>query len=328
MKELTMNFFTRHKNGHEDPVVEGLVRRIADDNGIDVRHDSRCADDLTDAVRAACSHARAMIDELGEPYVLDRKGAMGSALGPVLFDTRKDGLDALRSSSRLKAVFSDPDVRECDFLLTMHRHEYVVFGIELAGEMIKRDVMQDAVEFSDHNFAAAAPSLGELRDILTQNVVLFLADLAPERKRRDEEVRKQLHESEALLKAQLHTLDAALRQNRPFSAPTSLREKIEQGSREMAGLTHRLESLPQKLDPGQCLAQIRAILLEPQDHVRIERVEMRVGDFGVKSETGTFIRFHECVLADKERLAVFLASLDRDNAAYIWPELAGVGKED
>lgn len=323
-----MNFFSRHKNDQADPVVEDLVKHIADDNGIDVRHDSRCADMLTDAVRTACSHARAMIDELGEPYVLDRKSSMGIALGPILFDSRKEGLDALRSSSRLKAVFSDPNVRECDFLLTMHRHEYVVFGIELAGEMIRRDVMQNAVEFSDHNFAAAAPSLGELRDILTRNMVLFLADLAPERKRQDEAVRRELHESEVLLKAQLETLDAALKQNRPFSAPTSLRDKIAQGSREMADLTHRLESLPQKLDPGQCLAEIRAILLAPQEHARIEQVEMRVGDFGVKSDTGTLIRFHECVLADKERLAVFLASLDRDNAAYIWPDLAASGQKD
>lgn len=315
-----MKFFTRNANG-QDPLVERLVMRIADDNGIDFRHDSRCAGLLTEAVETACGHTRVMIEELGEPFVVDRRRPTRSSLGQVLFDSRKDGLEALRRSSRVRDVFLDPGVRECFFLLTMHRHEYVVFGTEMAGETIRRDVMQDAVEFLDHNFSAAAPSLADLRDILTRNVVLFLADLAPEHQRRDEEVRKELLQSEALLKAQLQTLEAALGQSRPFSAPTSLRDKIAKGSKEMEGLLDRLGSLADKPDPGKCLAEIRAILLAPQDHIRIERVEMRVGDFGVKSETGTFIRFHECVLADKERLAVFLASMDRENAVYVWPEL-------
>ena len=316
-----MSLFSRSTKSHEDPLVQRLVLRIAEENGIDVRHDSSCAALLTEAVATACGHARAMIDALGEPFVVDRNRPTQSALGRVLFDTRKDGLEALRKSSRIKNVFMDPGVRRCVFLLTMHRHDYVVFGTEVAGETIRRDVMQEAVEFLDHNFSAAAPTLGELRDILTQNVVLFLADLAPERQRRDEAVRKELQQSEALLKAQLHTLEAALGQSRPFSAPASLRDKIAQGSREMAGLMDRLGTLSDKPDPGRCLAEIRAILQEPQDHVRIEQVEMRVGDFGIKSETGMFIRFHECVLADKERLAVFLASLDRENAAFVWPEL-------
>ena len=322
-----MKFFSRSRGGQDDRLVERLVMRIADENGIDVRHDSRCADSLTEAVSTACSHARAMVDELGEPFVVDRRRPTNSSLGQILFDSRKDGLEALRSSTRIRDVFLNPDVRECVFLLTMHRHDYVVFGTEMAGETIRRDVMQEAVEFLDHNFSAAAPTLGELRDILTQNVVLFLADLAPERQRKDEAVRKELQQSEALLKAQLHTLEAALGQSRPFSAPTSLRDKIAQGSREMAGLMDRLGALSVKPDPGRCLAEIRAILQAPQDHVRIERVEMRVGDFGVKSASGTFIRFHECILADKERLAVFLASLDRENAAYVWPELDHLPKQ-
>ena len=317
-----MKFFNRNAN-RQDPLVERLVVRIADDNGIDVRNDSRCAGLLTEAVATACGHARAMIDALGEPFVVDRARPTQSSLARILFDTRQDGLDALRRSSRVRDVFLDPNVRECVFLLTMHRHDYVVFGNEMTGETIRRDVMQDAVEFLDHNFSAAAATLGELRDILTRNVVLFLADLAPEHQRRDEAVRKELMQSEALLKAQLHTIEAALGQSRPFSAPTSLRDKIAQGSREMAGLMDRLGSLSDKPDPGRCFSEIRAILQAPQDHIRIERVEMRVGDFGVKSETGTFIRFHECVLADRERLAVFLASLDRDNAVYVWPELGG-----
>lgn len=317
-----MKFFSRNSTRTADPVVERLVRRIAEDNAIDIS-DTKCSAMLAEAVQAACAYTRGMIDALGEPFVLDRKRATGSTLGPIIFDNRKDALDALRSSSKIRQVFTDPKVRECVFLLTMHRREYVIFGTEIEGEMVRRDVMQDAVEFLDHNFSAAAPSLAELRDILTENVVLFLADLAPELLRRDETMRGELHRSEELLKAQMQTLDYALRESGPFAAPPSLHSKISQGSQEMRSLLDRLSSLSAKWDPAKCLQEICDILLAPQNHVRLELVEMHVGDFGVKSKAGKFIRFHECVLGDKERLAVFMASMDRDNALYLWPDLEG-----
>lgn len=316
-----MKFFTRKSTQNADQVVTRIVNRIAEDNAFDIAADAKCAAALTEAVQAACAYARAMVDELGEPFVLDRKRATGSTLGPILFDDRKDALDALRNASKIRKVFADPHVRECVFLLTMHRREYVIFGTEIEGEMIRRDVMQDAVEFRDHNFSAAAPSLAELRDLLTENVVLFLADLAPERLRRDETVRTEIHHSEELLKAQMKTLDYALRESRPFATPTPLHAKVSQGAREMEGLLERLSTLSAKSDPEKCLLEIRDILLAPQRHVRLETVEMQVGDFGVKSKSGKFIRFHECVLSDEERLAVFMASMDRDNALYLWPDL-------
>ena len=316
-----MKFFFRKQHTEADPVAARIAGRIADEHGIDMKAGSGCSELLNEAVQSACAYARGMIDELGEPFVLDRDMPMDSALGPVLFDSRRDALEALRNASRIREVFAGPDVRECIFLLTMHRHEYVVFGNEVEGEMIRRDVKQDAVEFRDHHFAAAAPTLAELRDMLTENVVLFLADLAVKRQRRDEEVRTEIRHSEELLKAQLKTLDSALRENRPFAAPASLKAKVSKGLSEMEGLNERLSSLAQKPDPQKCLQEIRDVLLAPQDHVRLERIEMRVGDFGVKSEKGKFIRFHECVFGDEERLAVILAVMDRDNARHLWPDL-------
>ena len=316
-----MKFFFRKQHTEADPVAARITGRIADEHGIDMKSGTGCSDLLGEAVHSACAYARGMIDELGEPFVLDRNMPMDSALGPVLFDSRKDALEALRNASRIREVFAGPDVRECVFLLTMHRHEYVVFGNEVEGEMIRRDVMQDAVEFKDHHFSAAAPTVAELRDMLTENVVLFLADLAVKRQRRDEAVRTEIRHSEELLKAQIKTLNSALREARPFAAPASLKAKVSKGQSEMEGLTARLSSLAEKPDPLKCVQEIRATLLAPQEHVRLERIEMRVGDFGVKSEKGTFIRFHECVFGDGERLAVFLASMDRENARHLWPDL-------
>lgn len=316
-----MKFFSRNTPQGHDAVVERLTERIAHDNAIDAASDAKCVDMLVEAVQAAIAYARSLIDALGEPFALDRNGAADTALGPVLFDSRKDAVDALRNATSVRAVFNDPRALECVFLLTMHRHEYVFFGTEIQGEIARRDVMQNAVEFLDHNFPAAAPSLPELRETLTDNIVLFLANLARERLRRDEALRSEIQRSEEFLKAQMRTLDYARKESRPFAARTPLHAKAVQGAREMDALRGKLSTIPVKSDPQKCLYEIRDTLLAPQRHLQLEEVEMWVGDFGVKSEKGKRIRFHECLLGGEERLAVFMASLDRENARYLWPDL-------
>jgi hypothetical protein len=109
-------------------------------------------------------------------------------------------------------------------------------------------------------------------------------------------------------------------EHRPFAAPSQLQGKLAQGGQELAGLAGRLSNLTSK-DMHLCLEEIRDILLAPERHIHLEGIEMRVGDFGVKSSTGKLVRFHECCYDDGKRLAVFLASMTRDLARNIWPEL-------
>jgi hypothetical protein len=317
-----MKWFFKKKKRETSPLVERILKHIADENAFDIEDNADCAETLVTSIERACAYAGALVEELGEPFVLDRNAPSERAIGPVLFDTTKDAVNALRHSVKIKEVFTSTQSRNCFFLLTMHRHEYNVLGNEIEGEMIKREVLQNAVEFLDHEFSSAAPTLLELREKLTENVMRYLIGLAPARIRQDKILRTEMQRSEAILKAQMKTLDYALKENRPMSAPASLQAKLSQGKREMSGLKDKLDSLSTKTELSPCLQKIREILDSPHEHIRLERVEMRVGDFGVKSETGTLVRFHECHFGEDEHLAVFLASINRDNARYLWPELA------
>jgi hypothetical protein len=317
-----MKWFFKKKKRETAPLVERILKHIADENAFDIEEDAACAETVVNSVERACAYAESLVEELGEPFVLDRNAPNERAIGPVLFDSTKDAVDALRHSVTIKEVFTSTKSRECFFLLTMHRHEYMILGNEIEGEMIKREVLQNAVEFLDHEFSSAAPTLLELREKLTENVMRYLIGLAPARIRQDKSVRTEMQRSEALLKAQLQTLDYALKENRPISAPASLQAKLSQGKREMNGLKEKLDSLSTKSELAPCLRNIREILDSPHEHIRLERVVMRVGDFGVKSDTGKLIRFHECHFGEDEHLAVFLAAINRDNAQYLWPELA------
>lgn len=304
-----------------EQVSARLVKRIAEDNSFNLRTNPGCAKELSLAVDVACAYVRAMIDELGEPFVLERNPGAGRALGPVLFDSRLDALEAMRNASKVREIFTSPDADKCFFILTMHRREYHVFGSEIVGDMVKRDVLQQAVEFGDHNFSCAAGNMQELSDKLVESVTLYLAGLAPQRKRENDRMRAEYLRSEELLKAQMKTLQHALMEHRSFGTTTPLHSKLAQGTQELTALAGRAPAMSPS-ETQACLKDIQAILLSPQDHVHLEYVEMRVGDFGVKTDAGQLVRFHECCYGEDERLAVFLAVLSRDNAAFLWPELA------
>lgn len=215
-----------------DPVVARLARRIAEENALNPRTEPGCANELALAVSVACAYVRAMVDELDVPFVLERNPSKEKALGPVLFDSRLHALESMRNASRVKEVFTSSNADACFFTLTMHRREYHVFGSEVVGDMIKRDVLQQAVEFGDHNFSCAAASMKDLSDKLVENVVLYLAGIAPRRKRENDKMRAEYMRSEELLKAQMKTLQHALMEHRPFGMAGPLHSKLAQGEQE------------------------------------------------------------------------------------------------
>jgi hypothetical protein len=58
---------------------------------------------------------------------------------------------------------SNDNSAQCCALLCMKRTEKTVMGMELSGNMLKRDVLQVAVSFSDHRIYSPAPSEPETR---------------------------------------------------------------------------------------------------------------------------------------------------------------------
>jgi len=312
----------KHKTHLPDtapPGVADLVQRIAGDNAAHLPAD-RCEEELAQAVSKALEHARSMVSMLGVPLGLTPGRQPRAPLAQALFASSDEELDVLNHAALVRSVFEE-QTRHCVFLLTMRRREYELLGSELEGDMVRSGVLQHAVEFLDHHVPLAAPSREGLGNMLAREIVLYLASIAPKRIIENKAAKAEILRSQEILKAQLRTLEQARGEHRPFSVPATLRDMLHKGERELAGFREKLSALPQALDKEQCLLEIREILSEPEKHIRLERIEMRVGDFGVKSAAGDLITFHECVCDSGHRLAVVMAEMTADSAAALWPDL-------
>ena len=314
------------RNGHEsDPDARRIIARMAAEVIPEFRGLPNLVPGLAASVAVARDYARAVVRELGEPRRVGANSWARDPFIPVVFATPDEGLEAFRRAPAVRGVFED-GARDCFFLMTMRRHEFEILGSELDGEIVKRGVLQTVVGFEDHAIPIAAPSVAEARAAMADELVLFLSGLVPERVRRTDTFRVELHDSEGLLRARIATLEQASREFKPLSVPADLRGKLRQGREEFQALEDKLANLPRHPDTGRYLELVRDVLRHPHEHVAVERVTLYVQDFGIKvaKDKGREIQFIELRTGGKQRMAVLFARMSRDMATLIWPGLGGV----
>lgn len=310
-----------------NPHVAHLVASIVADISPQFEKISRCHEALAQPVSIALAHAWKIIGALRNPLALDLHLWPSDPSVPVLFPSVQECLDVVSRTSCVKKIFATGHAETCFMFLTMRRHEYVTLGSELSGEIITRDVQQHVVEFIEHRIPFAASTLKDLRQTLVASIVLYLGGIAPRRIHDMQAAQTEAMHAEELLKGQIHTLDCARREYRPFSVPRDLLAKLLHGETELAILEQKRVVLAKALDSNDCLAEVRKVLADPHEHIRLEHVEMRVGDFGITSKSGKWMQFQECVYDNGQRSTVLLASVNRKTALRIWPDLGTMKAE-
>lgn len=298
-----------------------LIRRIVHDVAPQLGSLPSFMAKLGVSVSIALQHAMSMVATLGEPLFLEQNFWTNHPLAPVVFATPQDGLETIRRASALRRLFADPMVETCYFLMTMRRHEYDILGSEMDGEIVRREVRQTVIDFNDHRIPIVATSTHDMGHTLVDNIVMYLAGLAPERQRRAQAARKEILQNEELLKAQLQTLEQARREYRPFAVPSLLKAKLELGRSELGFMDEKLHALPSEFDADDCLSEVRQVLSNPDQYIRLRQVTENVLDFGIKSRRGRPIHFFECVYGGEKAVVVLLLGMNRATARHVWPDL-------
>ncbi|NJL59161.1 MAG: hypothetical protein HC887_05450 [Desulfobacteraceae bacterium] len=75
----------------------------------------------------------------------------------------------------MKDFFQKTDSSRCCALLVMNYRDKKIFGTEMDGEIIKREVLQTSVDFSDHEIVAPMISEEETRKELSLRALAMLA---------------------------------------------------------------------------------------------------------------------------------------------------------
>jgi len=225
--------------------------------------------------RKPVAHALAYAAELASrvpgPVELSRESYARDVLVHALFPSVDFVADAFCTSRALHEYHQQhPGADELYALMGMRRVEKTQFGIELSGDFIQHDVMQNAVYFTSHTIENPAFSELEARSQVTLS---FFDSLVCKVKKRVE-ARRQEQQSKLLEK---DMLVARLR-----AADDSARPGLEVEFARMIADMQTEAGLP---DLNHYQADFEAVLLNPELYLRLAQTPIILDRMGIRRES-------------------------------------------
>jgi len=267
-----------------------------------VRLRSRYHQKLADNVARTLLHLRELGTRLPlEPVVLSRGAWSADPHLRAFFAAADDVSTCIGRSDEVREFFESHS--ECDeayALLGMQRKERTVFAPRLEGDVLKQDVQQTTVSFSGHRLLAVAPDMAQARLDVGRRIMQRLAQLVLER---IVSIDQQVQDL-TLRKAKLATRLRMLHSARDGMAPLveqglTIEQQIRDVERELKETTEGYaEARANLLTLDSYIEQMNAVLAQPEQHLALVRVPLRVSRMGVKAEAGQVADVDELDLAE------------------------------
>jgi len=241
---------------------------------------------LSGNVRATIAHLRALGRQFpSNPTLLTRAAWADDPFVRAVFASAADVPAVLGRSEELRRFFDEhPACDEAVALLGMRRHEKQVFAPKLEGELLRQDVAQTTVGFSDHTVIAPEQVPERTRLEIGRRILLRLAHLVLARVVAIGEKTRALAQDKAMLAVQLRMLQRGRDGlNSLVDGGAGTAARIREIERELASTSAEAAEAKASLATlDGYIEQINAVLSQPQSQVALEHVRLRVSRTGVK----------------------------------------------
>ncbi len=256
---------------------------------------------LASPTQQALDYCARIAERIPGPFEISRHAFGNDPLVHALFGSADDIETMLASSDSLRQQGPPIDGDGYCALLGMRHREKSGFGVALTGEVLRLDVPQKTLYFSDHTLAEPSPDLdaarGRLRaalfDGLLKGFAAHVADVRAER--------AQLSISHSMARVQ----------ERQTLGPESHTRRLDE-------LGLRLRASADALRPEALLETLADCLAAPDDFLRVDPVAVSVDRNGVITGVGddnteNTLHFMELTARDKRRWVVILAHIRRED---------------
>ena len=293
-------------------VVEGTDSRIRLVNSYEKK--------LQEAVSRSLEYTDDLIDKIPEAIEVSAKSFVSDSHVNAFFVNVSDLQTVFSHSSEVRQFmedFSNLDAPQCCALLCMRKSEKTVMGVDLAGDMLKRDVKQTAVSFSDHRIYSPTPSEADTRKGLKQCLFEGLVTNALEHIVQLRLASHRLEKERQILQARLRCYRQNKRGAEPNARPVAELEKEIEAIRQKLSMVEEQLKKTRPVTPQQSLEQVNAVFRRPDKFVRFEKCSLRLNKMGIKINTDSRqacneIRLAEVKIGDELPRVVTLAKFPRD----------------
>lgn len=300
--------------------ITKTVERVVDSIDGRIRLVSGYRKKLQYAIMDSLEFTDSLIDRFPRAIEVSSSTFVSDPYVNAFFSNTRDVQMIFSQSSEIREFmedYSQGEVTHCCALLCMHKTEKTVLGVELAGDTLKKDVKQTAVNFSDHRIYSPAPSEAETRQGLKQCLFEGLVTNTLERV-------VQLKLSNQRLQHERQTLQSRLRHAQYLLGRQTDRPANEADcKRDIDETRLKLEKTEQDLrkihlaTPQVSLEQVVEVFSSPEKFVRLQESTLRLNKMGIKINESTrqacnTLNLTEVSIGEQLPRVVTLANFPRD----------------
>ncbi len=315
------------KNGSRHDLVdatEQAIERVIDGTEPRLRLVPGYKNKLRKDVAGALAFIDQTVEQIPGPLDMQRNNYVHNPEVAAYFSTPDEITRVFSTSPELKSFFESTHHIEADTayaMMCVQREEKQIMGMEVAGagDHIRRDVLQTAVNFHDHKILSAAESEEQVRAAIKQCIFDGLITYALNHLSRLKIERKELEDERRILQSRLRARQArgnGLSKLLVQAYHDNL-EQISQLEAHLSEAEHKLELLPGHHELFESyLEEVRTIFSNPEDFIHMHLACFRLNDMGIKlddeaASSGNTLCFSELEIAGVLKRVVTLVRLPR-----------------
>jgi hypothetical protein len=263
--------------GYPNDLLEAAIERAVDGTDPSLRAVSGYRRKLRPAVLAAIDHVVTLVDGFTPPRLATRDSYSHDPLLQAIFLSSEQMIQVLHSQLSAQPTVSG----EVCALLVMDMQQRGIFGADLQGSTVVRDVPQVTVSFANHRLLDPSSDEKETRHLLKRRAFDHLLKMALRRMAATREIREDLDQRLTLLQAK-H--DALHRGNWGFNAGRQHQpDEIVELDSQLAEIESQLQAIgtdDQSIDIAMKL--LVDVLGRPQQYLWMSRQSLVVDHMGIK----------------------------------------------
>jgi hypothetical protein len=270
-----------------DQIIDAVVEAVDPRLQLMPRYRKRLAPAATRSIR----YLRSLAPRLPAPIELSNAAWAADPYINAFFATGADVPVLLERSVELRAFFDAAANVRFDTaygVLAMRREERNVLASALVDGEMRRDVAQTTVSFATHTLLGITQDALVTRGRLGEAILKRVAGLALERIVAVRDRASELQTRKSMLAARLRMLELRAGSPQTLAAEQDPSAEIATIKRELATLAEdHMEVKTSLATLDHSFEQIEAVLGDPQHHVGMDTVELRVSHTGYKLDAAS-----------------------------------------
>jgi len=239
---------------------------------------------LQNIIQSSLEFSDDLVNQIPEAIEVSGSTFVSDPQVNAFFTNVTDLQSVFSHSSEIRDYMEDihDDDARCCALLCMRRSEKTVMGMELSGDMLKKDVRQTAISFSDHRVYSPAPSEPETREGLKNCLFQGLVTNALERITQLRLASHHLQSKHQMLHTRLRHYKQKIKDvEQGTRAGVKIAHGIEETGLEIRKIEEQMMDSP-LLTPLVMLEQVADVFSKPDEFVRARKLSLRLNKMGIK----------------------------------------------